>query len=172
MNPPLSRSILLTGITGTACGRLAVEMLCSGVRLHALMRARDLAAAGRRLEAVFCTYSVPSLLDKVNLLLGDVTSSGFGLADLPEPISMIVHGAACVAFSAARDQELFRVNVLGTRHALDLATRLQVPLVFISTAYVAGNRQGVVHEHELDQGQGFNNAYEQSKAEAEGLVRR
>jgi nucleoside-diphosphate-sugar epimerase len=42
---------------------------------------------------------------------------------------------------------------------------------YISTAFVAGCRRGVVYEHELDEGQLHNNGYERSKFEAERLVR-
>ncbi len=44
-------------------------------------------------------------------------------------------------------------------------------LYYVSTAYVAGLRQGVVGPDELSFSAGFRNAYEQTKAEAEALVR-
>ena len=44
-------------------------------------------------------------------------------------------------------------------------------MTYVSTAYVAGDRRGLARETELDVGQGFRNAYEQSKHEAERLVR-
>ena len=43
-------------------------------------------------------------------------------------------------------------------------------MTYVSTAYVAGDRRGLAREAELDVGQGFRNAYEQSKHEAERLV--
>ena len=44
-------------------------------------------------------------------------------------------------------------------------------LNYVSTAYVAGDRTGVVYEHELDLGQGFKNHYESTKFQAEVWVR-
>jgi nucleoside-diphosphate-sugar epimerase len=44
-------------------------------------------------------------------------------------------------------------------------------LSYISTAYVAGDHRERFGEDQLDAGQGFRNPYEQSKFEAEGLVR-
>ena len=44
-------------------------------------------------------------------------------------------------------------------------------MTYISTAYVAGCHRGVFGEDDLDVGQRFRNAYEQSKFEAERLVR-
>src|SRR5208337_907611 len=52
---------------------------------------------------------------------------------------------------------------------LDLVSDLDVPVVYVSTAYVAGRRHGLVLEGELDRGQSFSNAYERSKFEAECL---
>ena len=40
-------------------------------------------------------------------------------------------------------------------------------LNYVSTAYVAGDRHGVVYEHELVLGQGFKNHYESTKFQAE-----
>ena len=44
-------------------------------------------------------------------------------------------------------------------------------LDYVSTAFVAGRRMGVSPENALLNGAGFRNTYEQSKFEAEGLVR-
>ena len=42
--------------------------------------------------------------------------------------------------------------------------------VHVSTAYVAGDRVGVVSEHDGNVGQGFRNTYERTKLEAEEIV--
>ena len=44
-------------------------------------------------------------------------------------------------------------------------------LNYVSTAYVAGVRKGVVYEHELALGQAFKNHYESTKFQAEVWVR-
>ena len=63
----------------------------------------------------------------------------------------------------------------GTRRVLEFAERCQARgglrrLSHISTAYVAGEHAGCFSEDDLDVGQRFRNAYEQSKFEAERLV--
>jgi long-chain acyl-CoA synthetase len=68
------------------------------------------------------------------------------------------------------------INLEGTRRMLELAARARQRGVLeryahISTAYVAGTHAGRFSEHDLDLGQGFHNSYEQSKFEAEQLVR-
>jgi long-chain acyl-CoA synthetase len=66
--------------------------------------------------------------------------------------------------------------VEGTRRLLELAARCDARgglrrFSYVSTAYVAGTHRGDFGEDDLDVGQGFRNAYERSKWEAERLVR-
>ena len=66
-----------------------------------------------------------------------------------------------------------RVNVDGTGNVLDLCRAAEnlERLAYVSTAYVAGKRTGVVYEHELVMGQDFKNHYESTKFQAEVWVR-
>jgi long-chain acyl-CoA synthetase len=72
-------------------------------------------------------------------------------------------------------EEARAVNVEGTARMVALARTLHAaaPLrryVQVSTAYVAGDHRGTFGERDRRIGQGFRNAYEQSKIEAEELV--
>jgi nucleoside-diphosphate-sugar epimerase len=68
-------------------------------------------------------------------------------------------------------EEPIRTNLAGTRNALNFAQEWGIPhFHHISTAYVCGQRQGLILESELDRGQSFHNIYEQSKFQAEQLV--
>lgn len=142
------------------------------------------AAASKRLEALLgdgAPYPIddPRRL-RVSALAGDITLPHLGLGEsdlsaLAARCSEIFHGAATVRFDLPLD-EARRVNVEGTRAILDLATAAQKAgrsgrVHYVGTAYVAGNRSGVVTEDELGAGQSFNNTYEQTKYEAEALVR-
>ena len=66
-----------------------------------------------------------------------------------------------------------RVNVDGTGNVLDFCARAEglERLAYVSPAYVAGMRTGVVYEHELVMGQAFKNHYESTKFQAEVWVR-
>ena len=68
---------------------------------------------------------------------------------------------------------MWRQQVDGTGNVLELclAAKQLERLVYISTAYVAGRRTGVVYEHELAMGQTFKNHYESTKFQAEVWVR-
>jgi nucleoside-diphosphate-sugar epimerase len=90
-------------------------------------------------------------------------------------VNKIVHSAASVSFSLPLS-EAREINVEGTRNVLAFAELARESgglerYGHISTAYVAGTHDGRFAESDLDVGQEFRNSYEQSKFEAEQLVR-
>lgn len=112
------------------------------------------------------------------VLSGDIVDMHLGLAGpeyqrLVDETTHVFHLAAISYLGMARDVAR-RVNVDGTRNVLELGReckRLQ-RLVHFSTCYVSGDRVGVIAEDELENGQGFRNAYEETKYEAEKIVER
>jgi nucleoside-diphosphate-sugar epimerase len=84
----------------------------------------------------------------------------------------VIHSAATVRFDHSLD-EARAINVEGTRRVLDFAAgaRQLKSMAYVGTAYVAGERSDLVLESELALGQRYRNTYEQTKAEAEALVR-
>ncbi len=110
---------------------------------------------------------------RIELLTGDIATRGLGLGAedwqrLSAEVTHVHHLAAI--YNLAVPLELAqRVNVDGTGNVLELclaAERLQ-RLMYVSTAYVAGMRTGVVYEHELSLGQRHKNHYESTKFQAE-----
>ena len=90
---------------------------------------------------------------------------------LAERVTGIVHAAGDTRFDAPLE-EARAANVGLTIRLVDLAERM-VNLdrfIFLSTAFVAGRRTGVIRERELTHGAGFVNAYEQSKYETEHML--
>ena len=112
----------------------------------------------------------------MRLLAGDVTKPGLGLppeiqAELTGSLSRIVHTAAVTEFGLPA--EVYRrVNVDGTANVVEFARAGGTPLVHVGTAYVCGERDGVVTENELDVGQRLANDYEESKLASELAVRK
>lgn len=178
-----SGGVLLTGATGF----LGMELLARYLelterRVYALVRADDDREAAMRVQ-----NTLRSLFgadhpygERVVAVRGDITRPDLGLRDngdrLAERVSEIVHGAASVSFELGLEASR-AVNVEGTRRVLELAERCHERgglrrFSYISTAYVAGDHAGCFSEDELDVGQGFRNAYEQSKFEAESLLAR
>ncbi|MEV6430335.1 SDR family oxidoreductase [Nocardia sp. NPDC051463] len=156
-------TVLVTGATGLVGAEVVAR----------------LAAAGRPVAAVLHSNSSivrndGTVLEAGTPVVGDIRARGFGMserdtADLAERVGTIVHCAATTAFDA-READYEELNVRGTVHAVALARQWDVPLVHVSTAYVCGQRGGVVTEGELDAGQPFGNGYEDSKFRAEQLV--
>jgi thioester reductase-like protein len=142
-----------------------------------------------RQEARVCALVEPRMLEtartvaerfdpeRIELLAGDITDRRLGLEGddyerLRAEVRRVFHLAAIYDLAAPL-QVAQRVNVDGTGNVLDLcraAERLE-RLAYVSTAYVAGRRTGVVYEHELVMGQGFKNHYESTKFQAEVWVR-
>lgn len=58
------------------------------------------------------------------------------------------------------ERMLSTINIEGTANVLALAERLRSPICYLSTAYVAGDRDGTIYENEIDLGQKFHNTYE------------
>ncbi|MFO0661541.1 MAG: SDR family oxidoreductase [Polyangiaceae bacterium] len=116
--------------------------------------------------------------ERVVVLDGDAASMDLGLSgaefrELTQNVTRI-HHCAQVSYLGVDNAEAERVNVQATREVLEIAhhcARLRL-LVHHSTAFVAGDRTGTVHETELDADQGFRNIVEETKARAERLVRR
>ncbi|HTT70259.1 MAG TPA: SDR family oxidoreductase [Anaeromyxobacteraceae bacterium] len=166
------RVVFFTGASGFIGRRLArrrAEALDpSRDRVVLLTRTRGLGAAREELAAL----GVPG-----EVLEGDVARMHLGLSGaeykaLAAAATEIWHLAGRYDLAAGASA-LRAANLEGTRGVLDLARaapRLE-RLHHFSTAYVSGDREGVILEDELDVGQGFHGPYERYKFEAERLVR-
>lgn len=121
---------------------------------------------------------VQKLGGTVEILTGDIVDLHLGLAGeeydrLCKEVTEIFHLAA-ISYLGMPRETARKVNVDGTRNVLELARdcRTLTRLVHFSSAYVSGDRVGVIAEDELEVGQGFRNVYEETKYEAEQVVRR
>jgi long-chain acyl-CoA synthetase len=167
--------ILLTGATGFLGVRLVRELLDRqpDARLALLIRDRP-GQSGQQRSDLFVP---PEDRLRVQVYSGDVSQPNCGLDTaayqrLSAETTRVIHSAATVRFDHSLD-EARAINVEGTRRVLDFAAgaRHLRSLAYVGTAYVAGERSDLVRETELAVGQGYRNTYEQTKAEAEALVR-
>jgi thioester reductase-like protein len=175
--------VLLTGATGFVGMELLSRFLERSERpIYALVRAADQAQARERLSRSLSTLygGGNAFPDRLVPVPGDLEVPGLGLEAerreaLAGQVEDIVHGAASVSFELPLE-DARRVNVDGTRRLIEFAELCDRRgglrrFSYISTAYVSGTHAGEFREDQLDVGQGFRNSYEQSKFEAERLVR-
>ncbi len=175
------RHALMTGFPGFIARRLVKKLLTADdeLQMTALVEAQQMPAARRMLDALgeHSTGDIP-LASRIELLVGDVTAMDAGLSGpefrcLTDQVTEIYHLAAVRAVDADQPHAE-AVNVHGTQNVLSIAKAARTLHRFIhfSSAYVSGDRQGVIMEDELELGQSFRNAYEATKYRAEVLVRR
>lgn len=176
-------ALLVTGATGFLGMQLVARVLEESDRhVVALIRADDDDAAAARLrDALAMILPGPAPEHRLTAVAADLEAPGLDLDAgthdlLADRVTTILHCAASISFVLPLDESR-RINVDGTRRILDLARHCAARgdglerLAYISTAYVAGRHRGAFGPGDLQRGQRFRNAYEQTKHEAEVLVR-
>ncbi|MHB8420593.1 MAG: SDR family oxidoreductase [Myxococcales bacterium] len=166
-------AVLVTGYPGYIGKRLAARIAASERRsdIYLLVQPKFLRDARRYAAAL-----PQGRGNRLHLLAGDILDMHLGLSgveyrEMVGRLGQIFHLAA-ISWLGVDNATITRVNVEGTRNLLELARDAQKlrRLNHFSTCFVAGNREGVVAEDELERGQRFRNAYEESKYQAEKLV--
>ena len=174
--------ILLTGATGFVGSYLLARLLEEGFEVFCLLRKKNGLDPYNRLCCALesCLEEqgqLKSVLSQVHIVHGDVTEERLGLGTrtyrtLTSGIRAVFHCAALTDFSPELSREQWMCNVQGVENLLRFTLEASADdgFHYLSTAYVAGDRDGVIYEDELDKGQGFNNGYEHSKFMAEKIL--
>ncbi|MCB9655960.1 MAG: SDR family oxidoreductase [Deltaproteobacteria bacterium] len=168
----------VTGYPGFIARRLVRKLLLANdaLTMTVLIEAKEQARA----EETLSQLAFHSGIDRTRIapVVGDITAMDLGLSGLEfraitEKATEIYHLAALHTLDADRTAA-DAVNVRGTANVLSFARAVAHldRFVHFSSAYVSGDRRGVIMEHELEAGQSFRNAYEATKYHAEVLVRR
>jgi thioester reductase-like protein len=162
-------SILVTGATGLLGRDVLARLLAADAALRAFVLVRDVDRWRRTAHGIGGS-------DRVVPVQGDLGVDGLGIAPdtraaMCRDLTAIVHLAADTTFSSPLDRAR-AVNTLGTQRVLEIADACAAPVhvAYVSTAFVAGRRTGVIAEDAYCATSGWVNAYEQSKYEAERLV--
>jgi thioester reductase-like protein len=164
--------LLVTGFPGFIGKRLVRELLAADATQQVACLVE-----GRMVEAARAAAAELPGGDRVEILAGDISDRRLGLSGddyerLTAETTAVFHLAAI--YDLAVPLELAqRVNVDGTGNVIEFCERCEKleRHNYVSTAYVAGNRRGIVYEHELILGQWFKNHYESTKFQAEVWVR-
>ncbi|WP_375768471.1 SDR family oxidoreductase [Archangium gephyra] len=176
-------NLFLTGITGAVGMEMArwIARNAPRARVYALIRAPSpvvLKARWTKLAAkLWPEASARPPEGQFLPVLGDITRPGLGLspedaARLASEVTHVLHSAANVELDAPLDEARL-ANVEGTRHVFEVVRtfRRLERVGYVSTLFVAGHRPGRFLETDEVHEAGFVNPYEQSKYEAEHLVR-
>jgi thioester reductase-like protein len=172
----------ITGGLGSLGREIVPRILSQEPRaeMALLVRARGDAEVGLRMDELgrYLSRYWPDVdRTRLHAFRGDVTLFRFGLGeatygDLTGRVTHIIHSAACIDLGQPIEQAR-SVHTGGVREVFRFAARCPrlLNLAHVSTAFVAGDREGMILERHLRCGQGFRNAYEQSKCESEEVVR-
>ena len=187
MLAPRTDAVLITGVTGFVGTAIMLRILERSDRpIVALVRATDREDATARVRAALADVvphaaALDAYMSRTRAVPADLLADGLGLRfgdreDITYHCDEILHCAASVSFDLPLDAAR-AVNASGAARVAELATRCAVRgaglrrLVHVSTAYVAGDRDGVFGEDDVTLGHPFRNTYEQTKHEAEQLLR-
>lgn len=172
--------ILLTGATGLVGRYLLRDLLLRKERVAVIARPSSKLSARDRVESImqYWEHQLGRNLPRPIVIQGDICSDNLGMSVedaqwVSENCIETIHNAAILRFEAkTAEDEPFRTNLNGTRNVLKFVKEQGIPdFHYVSTAYVCGKTSERVFEDQLDRGQELRNDYEQSKFDAEKLVR-
>ncbi len=172
MSKSTAENVLLTGYPSFTARNMLRHLMKQGDRVYLLVLERYLKRAREEVE----TLESDGLAGEVVLLTGDVRFLDLGLSGveidaIAKEVSVVHHMAGMGLPGASKDQ-IQKVHLLGTRRILEVAGEIQNLRRFChySTAQVAGTREGVILERELDMGQRFHNDFEEVRFRSEKIV--
>ena len=169
-------SCFITGFPGFIAGRLIERLIRPECQFFLLVRPQMVERAVEEIEAIAEATDTP--LESFVIVEGDISRPNLGIpqADL-ETIQYettdVFHLAAVYDLAVPKDLA-FKVNLEGTKHVNDLVCSIKNlrRYNYVSTCYVAGKREGVILESDLEHKAGFRNFYEETKYLAEMEVER
>lgn len=179
-----SKKVLITGATGFLGSYIFKEILMqTDYEVHLLIREKDQINAEERIGQIFHFFKddmdTEKFSNRIKVFNGDLSRDNLGLDSeiykkLNKQIDEIYHIAANTDFRmtllTAR-----QTNVTGAENILRFAKKCfkKIRVNYISTAFIAGAQTGLFLEQDpITHFKKFNNAYEQSKFEAELLMER
>ncbi len=176
------RSTFVTGATGFVGSAIVLELLDrTDYEIYALVRETASVAPQLRLQETLLATArgfgradlEREIQTRVHTVAGDLTDEHLAEKwSAEKSIDSFWHCAASLRFEDTHRDEITQHNILGTRNALALARAIGVARFnYISTAYVAGSRTGLIHEDSAPDEANCNNFYEVSKVRAEQIVR-
>jgi nucleoside-diphosphate-sugar epimerase len=111
--------------------------------------------------------------ERLNLVRGDVGQDNLGMTEKIKKIDIFWHLAASTSFDDSKRAEIQKVNKGGTENVIRFLQGCDIKRFYhFSTAYACGIGPGPVPEGQIESSNSFRNPYEESKFEAENIVRK
>jgi nucleoside-diphosphate-sugar epimerase len=168
---PDRETLFITGFPGFIANRLLERLARKECRFILLVQPSLVAVAKEEIARI--AQLAGKSTAGFQIVEGDISQPNLALnpTDLElvrQQPTRVFHLAAVYDLAVARDLAM-RVNPGGTRNVLDVARAMPQLLQFhqVSTCYVAGKREGMILETELEHNAGYRNFYEESKYLAE-----
>lgn len=161
----------MTGFPGFIAGRLVEKLAQPEAQIFLLVQKSFIDKALKDVAVIAKKTNTP--LDNFALIEGDITKENLGMSDadleiVREQTTDVYHLAAIYDLEVEKDLAQ-KVNVEGTKNVNQVVK--EMPNLrrynYVSTCYVAGKREGVIREDELEHDEGFRNFYEETKYLAE-----
>ena len=170
----MTSRVMVTGVTGFVGREVAREVLRSGRSVIVLARSRDGEPAAARVAAALGVATDDA---RISVIEGDLAAPACGIDGaewhrLRESVEIVIHCAGDTAFAPERLEPYEAAHIGGPCRLLEgLAAGRLRRWIHVSTAYVCGQRHGLILESEGHRGQAFHNAYERVKLASEGALR-
>ena len=158
----------VTGATGFIGRHLVERLLERDGDIHVLVRE----GSTDKLDALIERWG-PAAEGRIKPVIGDLGEPNLGVdpAALKGKIDHFFHLAAIYDMTAD-DEVNERLNVAGTRNAVDLANALEAGVLHhTSSIAAAGSFKGLFREDHFDEGQKLPSAYHRTKFESEKIAR-
>jgi nucleoside-diphosphate-sugar epimerase len=169
-------TVFLTGGTGFIGSHIATELLRRGYRVILPVRPTKQQGARERMDRLFRWLGLDlSKTPQFQVIEAYLDRPGLGLDkglydSLAEQTDEIIHCASNTSFSERKRREIEKANIEGLRHVLDFAVESRCCFFHhMSTAYVAGRRDGICREEFAETG-AFTNVYEETKYRGERMI--
>ena len=172
----LVAQILMTGFPGFLGSALLPRLLArrEGTEAVCLVQRQHAVLARSRVEELEVTDPVTT--GRIRLVVGDITARDLGLSATER--TRLDDGRRCGTWPRSTTWPSAGGRPPGQRgrHRERAAVLPRAPrlrrLQYVSTCYVSGRHEGEFAEDSLEEGQAFRNHYEQTKYDAELLVRK
>lgn len=167
----IKETVFLTGFPGFIAERLVERLATEENRFFLLVQKSFYEKAAQDVVKISEKTNLPP--ESFVLIEGDITGENLGISTenaerIKNEATSVYHLAAVYDLAVEKDLA-FSVNVEGTKNVNDFVRTIKNlhRYNYVSTCYVAGKREGVILETELEHDAGFRNYYEETKYLAE-----